>query len=126
MSEIFEKAARTKLRFNYRGVVSVEDLWDLAVEELDALYKSLSVQVRQANEESLLKTRTKADDILSIKVEIIKHIVAVKLQENEDRKAAADRRARKERLLEILQKKQDEELLAQPSEELQKLIDGLG
>ena len=44
---IFEKATRGKMRFQFKGLVSVEDLWDLSVQDLDKIFKSLNSQKKQ-------------------------------------------------------------------------------
>ena len=63
---IFEVAVRSKMRFPFRGLVSVEDLWDLTVEDLDTIFKTLNSQIKQVKEESLLSNRTKEDKIKQI------------------------------------------------------------
>ena len=121
----FEKAARLKLRFNYKGQWTVEDLYDLSVQELDSIFKMLNSQLNVQKEESLLEVKSKAEGILGLKVEIIKHIVNVMLAEQEvaiNRKLKA---TKKHRLLEIIAQKQDEEYYKKSPEELAKLIDEL-
>ena len=78
---IFEYAARNKLRFQFKGNIKAEDLWDLSVEELDSIYKKLNAQIKTSQEESLLYKKTKEDEELNIKVDIIKYIVSEKLKE---------------------------------------------
>ena len=78
---MFEFAARNKLRFPFRGMVSTEDLFDLSVENLDSIFKTLNSQVKQANEESLLVTKTPEDETLTTMIEIVKYTVRVKLEE---------------------------------------------
>ena len=122
---LFEKATKMKLRFEFRGLSSVEDLWDLTVKELDSLYKTVNTKLKQSQEDSLLNTKTKEDEVLKLQVEIIKHIVEVKLQEAETRELAKERKAKKQKLMEILASKQDADLQGKSTEELQKMLDEL-
>ena len=72
---IFEYAVRNKLRFPFRGMLSVEDLWDLRVEDLDKVFKVLNAQVKEQKEESLLDKKSKEDAVLDIQIEIIKSAI---------------------------------------------------
>lgn len=124
--EMFIKATRNKVRFPYRGLVSVEDLWELSPTELDKIYKSLNKQQKQANEESLLEVKTDEDELLTMQIEIVKYIVSVKLEEKKAAENAKARKGQKEKLLRLLADKQDEELKGKTAEEIQKMIDELG
>ena len=81
--KIFEFAARNKIRFPYKGLITVEDLWDLSLTNLDSIYKTLNKQVKQSEEESLLNTKASVDTELEVQIAIVKHIVSVKLAEKE-------------------------------------------
>ena len=80
---IFEYATRNKVRFPFKGMISVEDLWDLSLANLDSIYKTLNKQVKQSEEESLLSTKASVDTELEVQIAIVKHIVSVKLTEKE-------------------------------------------
>ena len=45
MEKIFEYATRNKIRFPFKGMISVEDLWELTPTNLDTIYKTLNKQV---------------------------------------------------------------------------------
>jgi hypothetical protein len=122
---MFEKAARMKLRFDFRGSISVEDLWDLSVWDLDTIYKKLNAESRAQKEDSLLEAESPEKEITTLQIGIVKHIVGIKLQEQENREKAAERRARKEKLMAILEEKQDAELHELDMDELRKLIEEL-
>jgi hypothetical protein len=127
MSErMFEVAARTKMRFPFKGMVSVEDLWDLSVQNLDSVFKALNSEMKQVKEESLLDTRTKQDKELDLKIEIVKHIVGVKLEEESIRLKAKAQKEQKQKILEILSAKQDESLQSKSIEELNNMLNELG
>lgn len=122
---LFEIATRNRYRFSYKGTMTVEDLWDLNVESLDSIFKTLNRQKKASDEDSLLATKTAEDRELLNKIEIVKYIVSVKLDEAEKRRTAAANRAQREKILGIMAKKQDAALeemdMAQLEAELKKI-----
>ena len=119
---MFEYAARNKLRFPFKGQVSVEDLWDLTITQLDGIYKTLNAPRKAENEESLLSTKSPADKVLETKIAIIKHIVSVKQSEAETARKAKENRERKQYLMSILADQEEAELRSKSSDELMKMI----
>jgi len=119
---MFETAVRNKYRFPFRGQVSVEDLWDLSLTNLDSVFKTLNAQKKQESEESLLSERSAADTELETKIAIVRHIVAVKLAERDAAKSAKEKRERDQRIMEIIAAKQDEALQGKSIEELQAML----
>lgn len=124
MDQMFEKAARQKVRFPHKGQVTVEDLWDLSVTALDGIYKTLKGEQKKADGESLLDRKT-PDTGLELQIAIVTHIVKVKMADADAKLREADKKARKERLLELLAKKEDEALASKSTEEIRALIAGL-
>lgn len=123
---MFERAAKKKLRFEYNGMISAEDLWELGLEQLDGIYKGLSAKKRETSEDSLLEAKsTKENSDLNLRIEIIRHIVEAKLDEKNARETAAKRKAHKEKIMEIMAKKQDAELEEKSLADLQKELDQL-
>ena len=122
-TNIFEYAVRNKVRFPFKGMISVEDLWDLSLTNLDSIYKTLNKQVKQSEEESLLNTKTDVDTELEVQIAIIKHIVSVKLTEQEAREKAAAKKAQKQKIMAIIAKKEDEKLDNMSIDQLRKLLE---
>lgn len=48
----------------FKGMISSEDLWDLSVENLDNVFKTLNSEMKKTKEESLLSTKSKDDELL--------------------------------------------------------------
>ena len=109
MSEVnlFEVATRNNYQFPFRGLINVIDLWDLSLTNLDSVFKVLNAEVKKSEEESLLNTKTKEDEEISNKIEIVKYIVGVKLAEKKAKEDEKKNREMKQRLLEIKAKRQD-------------------
>ena len=125
-NKMFEVAVRNKFRFPFKGVISVEDLWDLSVQQLDGIFKTLKSQEQKAQEESLLDTRTPEDEALKTKIDIIRYIVNVKLDEAKQAEHAKENRDQKQKILGILAEKQDADLRSKTPEELQAMLNQLG
>lgn len=124
-TNIFEYAVRNKVRFPFKGMISVEDLWDLSVTSLDSIYKTLNAQVKQSEEESLLTTKTSVDTTLEVQIEIVKYIVSIKLKEQAAREKAAVKRAQKQKIMSIIATKEDEALKNSSVDDLKKMLDAL-
>lgn len=126
VENIFEYATRNKVRFSFRGLISVEDLWDLSLTNLDSIYKELNKQSKQSEEESLLNIKTQKDELLNVQIEIVKHIVSVKLAEKEAREKASAKKAQKQKIMSVIAAKQDEALQNSSIDDLKKMLDELG
>lgn len=121
-TNMFELATRYKFRFPFKGMISVEDLWDLSVENLDTVFKCINAEMKKTKEESLLSTKSKDDEVLEMKIKIVKYIVEVKQKEKEEREKMFLNKERNQKIMSIIAAKQDEELQNMSVEELQKLL----
>lgn len=122
---IFERAAREKTRFNFKGLISAEDLWDLSLENLDSIWCELEAELEKLPRKSLLTTGIDQRGEIEFKQEIIKHIVDTKKIESEARAAAKLNSAKKQAILDIIQAKQNEDLKSKTVEELMQLAESL-
>lgn len=124
MSEVnlFEIATRDNYQFPFRGMINVIDLWTLSVQNLDNVFKTLNAEAKKSEEESLLSAKTKENEELSNKIEIVKYIVGVKLAEQAAREDAKKKKEMKQRLLEIKAKREDAALENMSDADLDKML----
>lgn len=122
MNKMFEVAVRSKLRFPYKGLVGVEDLWDLTPKNLDGIYKELNSEKKVTVEESLLETKNVEEQELDMKIEIIKYIVATKISEQNEALLSSTKRAEQQKIAGIIERKKEKELEDMSVEELQKRL----
>lgn len=125
---IFEQASRQQLRFpSDRGVLTVEQLWTLPLQsksgfDLDSIAKAVSKTLKENAEESFVTTVSPANTTATLALDILKHIIAVKLDENAKARAALERKAEREKLLGVLERKQDEALGSLSLDEVKKRL----
>lgn len=130
MENMFEYATRNKLRFTSQvGALSVEDLWDLPLTDsrrgatLDNIAKEVNKQLKEEAEESfVVKSTNRRKKTLEIQLEILKHIIGVKMEETEAAKQRSANKKERERLLEILAQKEDESLKSQSADDIRKRL----
>lgn len=129
---LFEQASRQKLRFpSIKGEITTEQLWDLPLTskgafDLDSVAKAINGHLKAVAETSFVEIKhNPAKTTLELQLDILKHIIAVRMAEAEQAKSAADRANERHRLMEILNKKQDAALEALTPEEIQKRLDAL-
>lgn len=122
---MFEKAVRQKTRFKFKGLISVEDLWDLSLENLDSIYGDLDAALNSLPKKSLLSADTKQRDEIEFKQQIVKHIVETKQAEAEAAKQSKANSAKKQMILDIIAAKQNEQYHEMSIDDLKKLAESL-
>lgn len=120
--DMFELAAKWKIRFNYRGVLTVEDLFDISLEDLDAIFKSLNLRYKASKEESLLEVRSSEDKKLELQINLIKYIVQVKKALAAKRLAAAEKKQKRETLLALKADAENKALKEKSVEDINKML----
>ena len=126
---MFEKSSRLKLRFeSVLGVLSSEDLWDLPLTSrnsasLDNIAKGINRRLKDSAEESFVVEASKPNRVLKLKLDIVKRVIAIKVEENEAAKKAGELREKKQKILALIAKKKDEDLGEHSVEDLQKMLD---
>lgn len=129
--EIFKKASKKKLRFSTnRGVLSVEQLWDLSKDEI----RQLVIKAREAAKKSSgevndselsfldAPAKIKATDD-ELRFEILKDIYLTKKSAEEKAQKKAEVKANNKKLLELIARKQDEALEKKSIKELEKMLE---
>lgn len=129
---LFEECTRRRLRFpSPRGELTVEQLWEMPLVSkdnfsLDTVTKTVNKRLKDITEESFVEVKPHPlKKSLTISLEICKHIIAFKIDEQEKRKAAAERSKQRAKLLDALELKETEEMAGKSKKQLLKDLDAL-
>jgi uncharacterized small protein (DUF1192 family) len=131
---IFERASREDLRFDSpRGELTVSQLWQLPLTStvenkpnLDGIARSVNKTLKSITEDSFVNTTPDPRrDTLTLQLDILKHIITTKMEENAASLAAANKKSEMARLQAILAKKKDEQTEGLSVEELEARIAAL-
>lgn len=129
---LFVQASRQQFRFEtIRGLVTTEDLWTMPLQaksgfDLDNAAKAVNTALTLATDTSFVNTTVNpAKAYLEAKLELVKFVIATKLQENQDALAAGAKKALRDKLTEALGKKQDDQLNSMTAEEIQAQLKAL-
>ena len=123
---LFELATRERYRFPWHGLISVEDLWQLPQEELNNIYKQLMDSKRKTEVDSLMVDKTKeSSQALDNCIDIVKYIFQYKEDQKNEAIKAKEKAEKKQRILELMAKKQDEAMAEKSVEELEAMLEEL-
>jgi hypothetical protein len=134
--DLFEQAARQQFRFDsVKGQLTVEDLFALPLTSitnrlnLNDIAKGLHREVKANAEESdfvspASAART-ANAITEAKLEIVKRVIAVRVEERDAAAASLKRREEKQKIMALIADKKDEALKGKSLEDLEALLNAL-
>ena len=128
VSDLFLIASRQKFKFNStKGLLTVEDLWDLPLQSqtgkasLDEIARELHNKLKEDTEISFVTPKS-SDTTVQQKFDIVKFIIDTRIAEREaavNERARADRRAK---LMEVIERKENDNLNNMNIEDLKKLL----
>lgn len=125
---MFKKASQMKLRFDTaKGQLTVEDLFDLPLTSesnvsLDGIAIAVSRELQDSQENSFVESKSKGSDILELRLEILKDVIAARIAENEARRDEEAKKTRNDRIMQIIADKQDDALANKTIDELKELL----
>ena len=126
MENILIEALKNKYRFEYKGLINVEDLFDINLKGLDQIYRDLKKVENDLQSDSLLDANENPlKKETENKIKIVKNIFEIKVEEIEQAKIALAKKAQREKILAIIENKQDQELSEKSIKELRKIYDSL-
>ena len=132
MDNLFLQATREKFRFESpKGDLSVEQLWDLPLTsrtgfDLDTVAKAVNANLKSSNEESFVNvSNNPAVSRLQAQLEVVKAIIEIKLAQAEAAKKRVEKAAERQRLMEVLHSKKDQELQGLSVEEIERRLSQL-
>lgn len=119
----FKEASRQKLRFQTPvGLVTTEQLWDLPLQELDAMAVKLEEDYNKSGKKSFLVAKSKKDKQIKLALDIIIEVLVDKVQERDAAAQAASDKEHNQKILERIQQAKDKELDGLSVKELEKLL----
>lgn len=121
----FKKASKQKLRIETsRGLLSVEQLWDLPYTELERSIRAIKKVLKKNDDDDLafLDNTNTVDPETQLQFDILKEVYLDKKKEAEERRSKAEKRAHNKKIAELISEKEEEELKGKSKEELEKLL----
>ncbi len=122
MTDKWVECLKNKFRFEFKGLISVEDLFDLNLADLDVIYKNLKKEEKDLQGDSLLDNdeNPKVREV-EVKIEIVKAIFDMKKAEIARAERALANKAQKDKILAIIEDKENQELSEKSIDELREI-----
>lgn len=117
---LFQVASRKKYRWDTaKGQITVEDLWDLKLTDLDKIAVSLDEKVMKAGGKSFISTPKPGAVEDKDKLDIVVEVITIKVAEAEAKKVAAEKTQRAALYQQLIANKKMEALQSMSLAELE-------
>lgn len=121
--ENFKLASQQKLRFQTsRGLLSTEQLWDLSLEDLDALAISLEVEHKQSAKKSFLAKTSVKDKTAKLRFDVVIDVLNTKVAEQDAASEAMEIKEHNKKIISLIAEKQDESLKGKSIKQLEAML----
>ena len=115
--EMFEKSTLYKFRFKAEnGIITVEDLWDLPLTQLDTIAKNLRKELRDV-EDSFIDEKVKPNNVEE-RFDIVKYIISKKLEMKASAIEHKEKLTRKQKIMDAIETRHRHDLQTKSIEEL--------
>lgn len=120
---MYKQASKQKLRVSTsKGNLSVEQLWDLSLSDLDELAVSLEKAYNESSNKSFLVKKTAKNKNVKLMFDIVLDILTTKVEENEVLTQSRENKEHNQKILDLIASKKDEELKSKSVKDLEKLL----
>lgn len=119
----FKEASKLKLRIATTvGLLSIEQLWDLPLAELDKTAVKLEEEYKESGKKSFLVAKSKKDKQAKLAFDIVLEVLSDKVEERDTAADAAKIKAHNQKILGKIAEAEDKELNDLSPEELKKML----
>ena len=120
---MYKEASKQQLRFTTsKGSLSVEQLWQLSVEELDTLAVALEKEHNESGKKSFLIKKSVKDKTSKLRFDIVLDILGTKVEEQEAATKAREDKEHNQKIFAMIEEKQDDKLKGMSIADLKKQI----
>jgi hypothetical protein len=120
---MYKEASKLKLRFQTsKGNLSIEQLWDLNLNELDSLAVSLEEAYKNSKGKSFLEKKTAKNKTIKLQFDIAFDILNTKVEEREALQKEDENKTHNQKIPSLIKEKQEDELKGKSIKELEKLL----
>lgn len=120
---MYKNASQQKLRFQTnKGALSVEQLWDLSLTDLDTLAVSLEAEHKESGKKSFLTKSSAKDKTAKLKFDVVLDILNTKVDEQQAASEAKEIREHNKKILGLIADKQDESLKGKSVKQLEAML----
>ena len=123
---MFENALKKGFRYpSTKGLITTEDLFCLSLGDLNEIAKKINKRIKTSDEESFIPGPNFETSNDSKLLDVVKHIINTKLVEQNNSVLEKEKADKKQKLMALISKKNEESLEGMSKEELQKMLEEL-